>query len=470
MKRLSLISTQCYKQKFHSTFLNTKNLFVLQTRGYSTHNNHINNNNKNNDSNSEQGWVTVDPHKASTLPDPSGDSVFLAASKLFVPTYDKPKLIITHGKGCYVFDHTGKEYLDFTSGICVNSLGHSDFQWLEDLTKQAGKLTHVSNLFHTAPAVELAHTLISKSPLDKVFFTNSGTEANEAALKFARRYARKKFNGDGNPLFSKTEFIAFEYGFSGRSMGALSVTHKHKYRDPYQPLIPGVHFAEYNNLSSVEKIISDSTCAVIVEPVQGEGGVTPATIPFLRGLRELCNKHNVLLIVDEIQCGLGRTGHLWAHSISGIQPDMMTLAKPLANGLPIGVTLVTDEVAATISPGEHGSTFAGGPLVTAVANGVVKRLSDPKFLEEVRRKGDYMLQKIKELDPDGKKISEIRTVGGLFIGVEFKKPVKEIILSAHEKGVLLVNAGENVLRLVPPLIITYEEIDKAINVIKQCMY
>eukprot|EP01112_Ceratiomyxa_fruticulosa_P011370 TRINITY_DN3078_c0_g1_i1.p1 TRINITY_DN3078_c0_g1~~TRINITY_DN3078_c0_g1_i1.p1 ORF type:complete len:469 (-),score=94.05 TRINITY_DN3078_c0_g1_i1:58-1464(-) len=468
MKRLSsssfsLISTQCSKHKLHSTLFNTaKNGLGFQARSFSTHNN-------NSKANDPHPWVTVDPNKADTLPKPTGDSVFEAAHQLFVPTYDKPKMIFTHGKGSYLYDQKGKEYLDFTSGICVNSLGHSDSEWLSEVTKQAGKLTHVSNLFHTAPAIELAHTLISKSIFDKVFFTNSGTEANEAALKFARRYARKKFNGDGNPYFKKTEFVAFHHGFSGRSMGALSLTHKHKYRDPYQPLIPGVHFAEYNDLSSVEKVLNDNTCAVVVEPVQGEGGVTPATVPFLRGLRELCNKHNVLLIVDEIQCGLGRTGQLWAHSQAGIQPDMMTLAKPLANGLPIGATLVTNDVASTISPGEHGSTFAGGPLVTAVANSVVKRLSDPKFLEEVRKKGDYMLQKVKDLDPPGAKISEIRTVGGLFVGVEFKKPVKDMILAAQEKGVLFVNAGENVLRLVPPLIVSYEEIDRAISVIKECM-
>ncbi|MFN2123069.1 MAG: acetylornithine transaminase [Candidatus Promineifilaceae bacterium] len=376
-------------------------------------------------------------------------------------TYVRPEIVFTRGEGAWLFDSTGKRYLDFTSGIAVTVLGHSDPQWVSAVCDQAGKLVHVSNLYHTAAHAQLARRLVESSFADKVYFCNSGTEANEAAFKFARKFAREI---GGNE--KKTKIVAFSGSFHGRTMGSLAATYKTHYREPFEPLMPGVIFAPFNDAEAAAKVIDDDVCAVIVEPVQGEGGVRPATAAFLQTLRSLCDEHQALLIFDEVQCGLGRTGTLWAHEAFGVIPDIMTLAKPLAGGLPIGAALVTQEVADVLKPGDHGSTFAAGPLVCSAALVVVDRLNTPQFLENVRTQADYLQKQLETLQSN--LIIEIRAAG-LLAGVEMKVPVAQLISAAREKGLLVINAGENVLRLAPPLIIGKEEIDRAVMILQSVL-
>lgn len=376
-------------------------------------------------------------------------------------TYVRPEIVFTHGEGVYLYDSEGKRYLDFTSGIAVTALGHSDPEWVTAVAQQAATLTHVSNLYHTVPHAELAAKLVTNSFADKVYFCNSGTEANEAALKFARKVAKVALNRP-----DKTGIVAFSGGFHGRTMGALAATYKTQYREAFQPVMPGVVFADYNDLDSAAQAIDATTCAVIVEPVQGEGGVNPATPEFLEGLRALCDQHQALLIFDEVQCGLGRTGRLWAHEAYNVSPDIMTLAKPLAGGLPIGATLVTQTVADVMKPGDHGSTFAAGPLVCAAANVVVERVCQTEFLAQVRDNAAYLLHRLQMLESE--EILAVRGAG-LLVGVEMKTAVTDIISQARSKGLLVINAGPNVLRLAPPLIVGRAEIDTAVTIIEDCL-
>ncbi|MFN2204670.1 MAG: acetylornithine transaminase [Candidatus Promineifilaceae bacterium] len=371
-------------------------------------------------------------------------------------TYVRPDVVFTHGEGAVLYDSTGKPYLDFMSGIAVTALGHSDPDWVSAVCDQAGKLVHVSNLYHTAPQAMLAQRLVENSFADRVYFCNSGTEANEAAFKFARKYARETAGEE-----SKTKIVAFSGSFHGRTMGSLAATYKAHYREPFEPLMPGVVFISYNDSEAAREAIDDQVCAVIVEPVQGEGGVRPATAEFLAALRALCDEHHALLIFDEVQCGLGRTGTLWAYESTGVTPDIMTLAKPLAGGLPIGATLVTQAVADVIKPGDHASTFAAGPLVCRAALTVFDRLSGPGFLANVRAQADYLQHRLSMLESD--LIVEVRAAG-LLVGVEMKIPVAPLIAGAREQGLLVINAGDNVLRLAPPLIIDREAIDQAVIV------
>jgi predicted acetylornithine/succinylornithine family transaminase len=387
------------------------------------------------------------------------DELIQAESKYLVPTYVRPPMVFTRGSGLHLTDTEGKSYLDFTAGIAVTALGHSDEEWAKVVSEQARTLVHVSNLYHTAPHVELAQRLVENSFADRLFYCNSGSEANETALKFARKWGKNKNE-------HKTGILAFEGSFHGRSMGALSVTAKSKYRGPFAPLVPGVAFAPFNDLAAARDAISPETCAVIVEPLQGEGGVHPATPSFLQGLRQLCDENNALLIFDEVQCGLGRTGHLWAHQDYDVKPDMMTLAKPLAGGLPIGATLVTEAVAQVMEPGDHGSTFAAGPLVCRAGQVVFDRINQPDFLTRVRENGGYLLEQVKSLPSD--KLVKARGLG-LLIGIEFTEPVKPLITAAAGRGLLIINAGENVLRLCPPLTVTREQIDTAIEIIADCL-
>ncbi|MBP6804845.1 MAG: aspartate aminotransferase family protein [Chloroflexi bacterium] len=378
-------------------------------------------------------------------------------------TYNRPDVVFTHGQGMYLYDSEDKQYLDFMSGIAVAALGHSDKEWVTAVAQQAAQLVHVSNLYHTVPQAQLAQKLVTHSFADKVYFCNSGAEANEAALKFARKYAKTS----GSPIAkAKSEIVAFSGGFHGRTMGALSVTYKAQYREPFGPLVPGVAFAPFNDLAAARNAITDQTCAVIVEPIQGEGGVHPATPEFLQGLRDLCDAHDALLIFDEVQCGLGRTGRLWAYEAYGVSPDIMTLAKPLAGGLPIGAALVTQKVANVIQPGDHGSTFAAGPLVCTAANVVFDRVSQPGFLQQVRENAAYLRHRLETLESD-----EIVTVrgAGLLVGVEMKTAVAPLITAARSHGLMVINAGENVLRLAPPLIATRAHIDEAVDILEQAL-
>ncbi|MEL6404033.1 MAG: aspartate aminotransferase family protein [Chloroflexota bacterium] len=375
-------------------------------------------------------------------------------SKYVVQTYVRPNFVLSHGEGVTLYDTDNNAYKDWVAGIAVNSLGYNDAGVAQAMQQQAETgMLHVSNLYHTAPHADLAKQLVESSFADRVYFCNSGAEANEGAIKFARRVAFT--NGDTN----KTKIVTFKRGFHGRTMGALAVTPKEKYQAPFRPLMGNAVVAEYNDLDSAKEAIDADTAAVIVEPLQGEGGIHPATAEFLQGLRTLCDEHNAILIFDEIQCGLGRTGDLWGHEFSGITPDIMTLAKPLANGLPIGAVLVTQTVADYIKPGDHGSTFAGGPLVTNVAAHVVSRIKQPAFLAHVEEVSEYLMERLEEINSPH--IIEVRG-RGLMVGIEFDFPAGNIVQAGYEHGLLLVNAGENTLRLVPPLIIEKSDVDELI--------
>lgn len=387
-------------------------------------------------------------------------TIINAEARYVMQTYRRADIVLERGEGVYLYDTDNKRYLDFMSGIAVAALGHSDPQVTEAVAEQAAKLTHVSNLFHTIPHVSLAQRLVENSFADRVFFCNSGAEANEGALKFARKWARAKA-GEG-----KHEIVAFSGSFHGRTMGAISVTYKAAYREPFNPLVPGVCFAPFNDLDAARLLIGPATCAVIVEPVQGEGGIHAATPEFLHGLRALCDQYEALLIFDEIQCGLGRTGRLWAHEALSVTPDIMTLAKPLANGLPMGAILLTEEVAGAIGPGDHGSTFAAGPVVCRAAEVVFDRVSQPEFLAAVSQNGAYLRRRLRELD--NAHIIEVRGEG-LLVGVELDIPAAPVMAAARERGLLIINAGENVLRIAPPLTITADHIDIAVDILQECL-
>jgi acetylornithine/N-succinyldiaminopimelate aminotransferase len=379
--------------------------------------------------------------------------------KYLVQTYKRPPFVLDGGKGVYLFDTEGGKYLDLVSGIAVTALGYGDEGMEAVMREQASKPLHVSNLYHTAPHAKLAQKLVETSFADRVFFCNSGTEAVEGALKFARKWARTT---DNNP--EKYEVVSFTHAFHGRSMGALSTTAKEKYRAPFEPLIGGVHFAEFNSLEAAKALMGANTAAVIVEPVQGEGGIMPARAQFLAGLRTLCDQHGALLIFDEIQCGMGRTGTLWAHEAAGVEPDILTVAKPLGGGLPIGAILVTERVAQVMQPGDHGSTFAGGSFVSAVAGYVFDRIADPALLDHVKEVGGYLGELLSQLMTDVPAIREIRG-RGLMWGIELDESVStaDVVNAGYEHGLLLVGAGRNTIRLVPPLIIEQSHIDELVE-------
>ncbi|MEA3407184.1 MAG: aspartate aminotransferase family protein [Chloroflexota bacterium] len=373
-------------------------------------------------------------------------------------TYGRAPFVLERGEGMYVYDTEGKAYLDFVAGIAVNALGHADPEVAEAIGEQASRLIHVSNLYHTLPQAELAEMLVESCFADKVFFCNSGTESVEAAIKFSRKWA--KVTGDAG----RTEFVAFTEAFHGRTMGSLALTPRAHYQDPFRPLMPGAKIAAFNDLDAAEKAIDTNTCACIVEPLQGEGGINPAKGDFLRGLRDLCDERGALLIFDEIQCGLGRTGTLWAHEPFDVTPDIMTVAKPLGGGLPIGATLMTQEVADAMTPGDHASTFAANPVVCAAAKVVFKRISNPAFLEHVRSVGDYLLDKLLVLQEKYDCIREARG-RGLILGMQTDIDVGPVVDACYDEGLLTVKAGDNVLRLVPPLIVEKEHVDEAVEII-----
>ncbi|MCL4265465.1 MAG: aspartate aminotransferase family protein [Anaerolineae bacterium] len=398
--------------------------------------------------------------------------VMQAESQYILQTYGRAPVVFTQGKGLKLVDAEGNEYLDFTSGIAVTALGHSDEEWATAVATQAHQLTHISNLYHSEPQVRLAQKLAENSFADKVYFCNSGAEANEAAIKFARKFSltqrddQRSGGGAEKSNGHPTKIVAFSGGFHGRTVGALSVTYKEQYRAPFAPLMPDVVFATFNDLESARAVIGEQTCAVIVEPVQGEGGVNPATPDFLKGLRQLCDQVGALLIFDEVQCGLGRTGKLWAYQNYSVKPDIMTLAKPLAGGLPMGATLMTQQVADALKPGDHGSTFAAGPLVCAAANVVFDRVNQPAFLEKVRFHGSYLQHRLQMVESD--KVTAVRGLG-LLVGVELTVPAAPIIAAARERGLILIGAGENVLRFAPALVVDKVEIDTAVDILAQCL-
>lgn len=410
----------------------------------------------------------------------NSQDVIDAEAQLFVQTYARAPLVFVKGQGCWLTDAEGKEFLDMTAGIAVNALGHGDETWVKAVTDQAATLTHVSNLYHSLPQVRLAERLVKSSFADRVFFSNSGTEANEAAIKFSRKYQRFKLQqeGEGNKSLGhdshetlKTDLVAFNNGFHGRTMGALALTSKLQYRAPFEPVMPGVTFVDFGDLESTAEVLKTGhVAAVFVEPVQGEGGVFPAVASFLEGLRKLCDEHGALLVFDEIQCGLARTGTLWAHEPYGVEPDIMTLAKPLAGGLPIGAVLVKNAVASAISYGDHGSTFAGGPLVCAAALAVMDRLQEPGFLQSVDDKGNYLRTKLTQaLIGKNPHVREIRGAG-LLVGVQLDVSANPVVLAAREAGMILITAGTgDVIRLAPPLTISEKELDHAVDILVKCL-
>jgi acetylornithine/N-succinyldiaminopimelate aminotransferase len=380
--------------------------------------------------------------------------------KYIVQTYRRPPFVLERGEGVYLYDTEGRCYLDFVSGLAVNALGYGDPEVLACIQTQSAKLLHVTNLYHTIPHIELARRLVEHSFADRVFFCNSGTEANEAAIKFSRKWARSNF-GEG-----KAKLVAFSGGFHGRTIGSLALTPRDKYQRPFAPLMPQVEVADFNDLASAEAAIDDATCAVFVEPLQGEGGINPANDEFLQGLRQLCDAHNALLVVDEVQCGMARTGSLWAHEKAGITPDIMTLAKPVGGGLPIGATLTTERVAQVMAPGDHGSTFAAGPLVTAVACVVFDRISTPEFLARVRDRGQYLEQQLLRLRSEGLPITEVRG-RGLIWAMETPLAAADVVGAGYEEGIMVTMAGEHVVRLLPPLVIQQQHIDELIAALEQ---
>lgn len=372
-----------------------------------------------------------------------------------VQTYSRPPFVLVRGEGATLYDEHGKAYADWVAGIAVNALGYGDKGVAQAMQQQLDTgIIHTSNLYHSEPHAALAKLLVEKSFADRVFFSNSGTEANEGALKFARRVAYDS----GNP--NKTQVVTFSHAFHGRTLASLSLTPKEKYQAPFKPLMPDVILAEYNDIESARAAINENTAAVILEPIQGEGGIHAASPEFLQALRQLCDEYKAILIFDEVQCGMGRTGDLWAHQASGITPDIMTLAKPLASGLPIGAILVKQFIAEHLKPGDHGSTFAGGPFVTNTACHVLQRISQPEFLAHVEEVGNYLMERLEELNSPH--IVEVRG-RGLMVGLELDVDVSPMISKGYEHGLLLVNAGTNVIRLVPPLIIEKADVDNLVE-------
>ncbi len=394
--------------------------------------------------------------------------VVLDENECVVNTYGRGSgPVFTHGSGCEMWDADGKRYLDFCAGIAVNCLGHSDPGWVAAVTEQASKLCHVSNLYHTEPGATLARKLVDGCFADRVFYCNSGTEANEAAIKFARKTQMARARAiDPDATSWATGTVSFSNCFHGRTLGSLNLTWKEAYRTPFEPLYDGHRFATYGDLASAESaVVPGETAAVFVEPVQGEGGIYPADAAFLAGLRAICDRAGALLVFDEVQCGLGRTGFLWGHQSVGVTPDVMTVAKPLAGGLPVGAVLCTAEVAEAMAPGDHGSTFAGGPLVCAAANAVYDRVTSPGFMENVRERGEQLRAGLREGLNAHANVVEVRG-SGLLVGVQLDVPAGGLVGACRERGLLVITAGAgDVLRLLPPLVVTEEQVDEAVKII-----
>lgn len=408
-----------------------------------------------------------------------------------LPVYARPPIVLSHGRGCWVWDTEGRKYLDFSAGIAVNALGHADPGVAEVLHTQASTLLHSSNVYHNEWTPKLAELLVAVTASEgglgfptgstpttqvRVFFANSGTEANEGALKIARKVGKDRWavatgNKPDDPACSKTKIVCFENAFHGRSMGALSVTSTEKYQAPFRPLIPGVEVGKVNDFERLQNLITDETCAVIIEPVQGEGGVTAADEQWLMALRERCNETGAVLIYDEIQCGLFRTGTMWAHSSLpvGCHPDIITMAKPLANGYPIGAVLLRDTVASTMTAGTHGTTFGGSPMACAVGHHVLSRLSTASFIAHIGDVSKHLNTRLELLPKWFPDILQMDVRGrGLIRALGFKseKNPGRVVELARERGVFLLPAGNDAVRLVPPLTITKEEVDLAMDVLE----
>ncbi|MDE6744495.1 MAG: aspartate aminotransferase family protein [Lachnospiraceae bacterium] len=385
------------------------------------------------------------------------------AENVLLHTYNRYPVVFESGEGVYLKDTDGKKYLDFCSGIGVFALGYDNREYNDAIKDQVDKILHTSNYYYNVPAIEAAKAVLKVSGMDRIFFTNSGAEAVEGAIKAARKYAYLKDNTTDH------EIIAMEHSFHGRTMGALSVTGTPKYREAFRPMIGNVKFAEFNDIESVKAGLTDKTCAIMMETVQGEGGIHPATKEFLQEVRELCNERDILLILDEIQCGMGRTGSMFAWQQYGIKPDIMTSAKALGCGIPVGAFLMTQKVADhSLVAGDHGTTYGGNPLAGAAVCKVMELFEKTDVLNNVVSVSAYLEEQLDALKADHRDIIE-RRGRGLMQGLEFDHPVGDILKRALEEGLVLINAGTNVIRFLPPLVITREHVDEMMMILKKCI-
>ncbi len=384
------------------------------------------------------------------------------AEDALLHTYNRYQIVLEKGEGVYLYDTEGKKYLDFAAGIAVCSLGYGHPKYKEVLKNQIDELMHTSNLFYSKPVAKASSMLKEAAQMDRVFFTNSGTEAIEGAMKAARKYAYTKGTG-------RYEFIAMNHSFHGRSLGALSVTGTEKYRTPFEPLVGGVKFAEFNNFESVKALVNEKTCAIIMEPVQGEGGIYPADPAFLKAVRELCDEQDILLIFDEIQCGMGRTGSMFAWQGYGVKPDIMAMAKAIGNGVPVGAFAMTEKVAeCSLVPGDHGTTYGGNPFVCAAVAEVLHIFEEEQIVDHVKKVGAYLEEQLEVLVKENEYVAERRGLG-LMQGLVLTKPVGEVIVKAMDQGLIAISAGGNVLRIVPPLVITEEHVDEMITKLRKAL-
>lgn len=385
------------------------------------------------------------------------------AEQELLHTYNRFSLVLDHGEGVYLYDTDKKAYLDFAAGIAVCALGYSNEAYKNALKDQVDKLLHTSNLYYNVPTIEAAKKALKASGMDRIFFTNSGTEAIEGAIKAAKKYA---YTRDGH---AGHEIIAMKHSFHGRSIGALSVTGNAHYQEPFAPLMPGVKFAEYNNLESVKELVTDKTCAVIMETVQGEGGIYPADPAFIEGVRRLCDEKDILLILDEIQCGMGRTGEMFAWQNYGVKPDIMTCAKALGCGVPVGAFFLTQRVAdKSLAPGDHGTTYGGNPFVGAAVSAVFDQFKACDILGHVKEVAPYLEQKLDEL-VEKYDFLVTRRGKGLMQGVVCKLPVGKVVAAALEQGLIVITAGADVLRFVPPLVIEKQHVDEMIEKLEKAL-
>lgn len=385
------------------------------------------------------------------------------AEAALLHTYNRFQVVLDKGEGVYLYDMEGKKYLDFCAGIAVFALGYGNKIYNDALKEQIDKVIHTSNYYYNVPAIEAAKKLKKISGMDRVFFTNSGAESIEGAIKAARKYA---YLQDGR---TDHEIIAMEHSFHGRTMGALSVTGNKKYREAFEPMIGNIRFATLNDFQSVLDQVTDKTCAILFETVQGEGGIYPATEEFMKQVKELCEERDILMILDEIQCGMGRCGEYYAWQRYGIKPDIMTSAKALGCGVPVGAFMMTEKVAAhSLTSGDHGTTYGGNPLAGAAINAVLDLFEENHIIEHVNQIGDYLAKRLDELVDKYDFITERRGVK-LMQGLVFDRPVGDIIGKALEKGLILINAGPNIIRFVPPLVIEEEHVDKMIEILTSCL-
>lgn len=388
-------------------------------------------------------------------------TIIQTAESSLLHTYNRFPIVLDHGEDVYLYDTDQKKYLDFAAGIAVFALGYSNDAYKTAVKEQVDKLVHTSNLFYNESAAKAAKKITQLTGMDRVFFTNSGTEAIEGAIKLVRKYA---YNKDGR---TDHEIIAMKHSFHGRSMGALSVTGNDAYQAPFKPLIGGVRFAEYNNLESVKSLITDRTCGIILEALQGEGGIYPASKEFMQGLRALCDEHDILLVCDEIQCGMGRTGNMFCYQSYDIVPDVVCVAKALGNGLPIGAFLCREECAALV-PGDHGSTYGGNPLVCAAANAVMDQFEELNLTAHVKEVGAYLYEQLEQLTAEFDCIKDHRGIG-LMQGIELTIPVGDVIKKAQKEGLIIISASGNVIRFVPPLVIEKKHVDEMTAKLKKCL-